>query len=677
RTKKQLRWNGGDSYGYRTFDVRKRVWYDADQQRGGSTLELAAWARGKAAGALRGRAFCEAWQYAHDQGWLPDPTPAKKQNGGDKQILATYPYTDENGALLFQVVRYDTNDIKERFRQRRPDGQGGWIWNIKGVRRVLYALAALIAAVEAGQLILICEGEKDCNTAMKLGYTATTNPGGVGKWDRDQYDKTLRGADVVVIADNDAHGKGQAHADTIVQRLIPVAKRVRKIMFEVKDLSDWVAAGGTREMLDQLIAQAPQQKAKDLDWTPNTMTTKSPIASNLGNALVGLRNDPALCHVLGYDEMACTPVLRRPLFTNGADFVLRPVCDADIAAIQEFLQWKGLRRLGKDTLHQAVDLRAREKSFHPVRDYLNSLRWDGKPRVGKWLSYYFGVAHNDYSAMIGKMFLVSMVARVMRPGCQADHVPVLEGSQGLLKTTACRVLGGPWYSENLPDITQSKDAAQHLRGKWLVEISELHALNRAEASLLKSFITRTVERYRPSYGRLEVTEPRQCVFVGTTNKDAYLRDETGGRRFWPLETTSIDVEALAQDRDQLLAEALVLYRNGEHWWPDREFEQEHIKAEQAARYEGDPWEEPIARYLDRLHEKRTTILNVAIGALEFETERPQMPRYNDEPQPARGTPINRLGKADANRIAAVMTTLGWRRGKRGGAKGERCWVPDH
>src|SRR5262249_30271031 len=150
--------------------------YDADQQRGGSTLELAAYAKGKSADSLRGPAFFEAWQYAHDQGWLPDPPPAKKQNGGDKQILATYPYTDENSALLFQWVRYDTNDINERFRQRGPDGEGGWIGNIKGVRRVLYALAALIAAVEAGQLILICEGEKDCNPAMKLGYTATTNP---------------------------------------------------------------------------------------------------------------------------------------------------------------------------------------------------------------------------------------------------------------------------------------------------------------------------------------------------------------------------------------------------------------------------------------------------------------------------------------------------------------------
>jgi predicted P-loop ATPase len=392
-------------------------------------------------------------------------------------------------------------------------------------------------------------------------------------------------------------------------------------------------------------------KAADYAWLAHCQYNKDGnLRSNLLNALVALREAPALREMFAYDDMLRAPILMKSLSEEA--FTSRPVRDEDVTVVQEWLQRAGLTSVSKDTVHQAVDARARERAFHPVRDYLKALRWDGTPRVATWLHVYLGVKQSVYATAIGTMFLVAMVARVIKPGCKADYMLVLEGPQGTRKSAACAILAGQWFSDSLPDIRGGgKDVAQHLNGKWLIEVAELSALDRAEAAALKAFITRTVERYRPSYGRKEVIEPRQCVFIGTTNKAAYLRDETGGRRFWPATCGTIDTEALTRDRDQLFAEAVALYRKGTQWWPDAAFEAEHIKPEQDARYEADAWEEAIAAYLAGKTE--VTITEVAKRALRIDTPR--------------------LGTSEQRRIGAALDRLDWTRGKRTGAT--RPWVP--
>src|SRR5262245_52564543 len=207
----------------------------------------------------------------------------------------------------------------------------------------------------------------------------------------------------------------------------------------------------------------------------------------LANALIGLR--AVFPNSLAYDEMLCAPVLQHSLVGEN-DFKPRPLTDIDIGIMQDRLQHLGLKRLPKDTVHQAADMCAHEHRFHPVRDYLDALQWDGTKRMARLFSAYFGAAPGDYGKAVSRMFLISLVARIYKPGCKADHMPVIEGAQGILKSMACAVLGGQWFSDNLPDLHEGKDVAQHLRGKWLIEVSEMHAMDRAECTKLKAFITR-------------------------------------------------------------------------------------------------------------------------------------------------------------------------------------------
>ncbi|TNC10424.1 hypothetical protein FF100_22390 [Methylobacterium terricola] len=425
----------------------------------------------------------------------------------------------------------------------------------------------------------------------------------------------------------------------------PVAKKV----------AEWL--GYRPETVVQKFFEPPAAAANDADWRQACLRNdKGEALPVLANAMAALRSAPELAEVFSYDQMQCATMISRVVpgcgSPPGGAMPMRLATDTDISQVQEWLQKAGLPRLGKEITHQAVDYRAVERAFHPVRQHLEGLSWDGRERLSGWLSTYLGAEETPYTAGIGAMFLIAMVARIFEPGCKADYMMVLEGPQGARKSTACAILGGEWFSDSLPDVTAGKDVSQHLPGKWLIEIAEMSAMSKAEDAALKAFISRPVERYRPSYGRKEVIQPRQCVFVGTTNKSTYLRDETGGRRYWPVKVGRVDTDALARDRDQLFAEAVRRYRSGTRWWPDEAFEAEHIRPEQESRFEADAWEEPVRRYLDG--KDRVSVMEVARCALFIETPK--------------------VGTADQRRIASTLERLGWVR-KPKDWQGNRFWGP--
>jgi predicted P-loop ATPase len=387
------------------------------------------------------------------------------------------------------------------------------------------------------------------------------------------------------------------------------------------------------------------------EWIERCQTEENgrPIG-NLANAALALRSDPAWRGLLAYDEMRRCVALNRPVPVIGraeetANAPATPMQDAHVEAAQEWMQLSGIPKVGSATVHDALDLVAREHSYHPLREWLMGLIWDGIERLDDWLFNALGAGPDeaDYTRKIARLFIISMVARVMRPGCKADYMLVLEGAQGTLKSTACRILAGEaHFSDCMPSDVTHKDAALHLRGKWLIEMAEMHTLTKTETAVLKAFLTRTIDIYRPPYGRLEVHEPRQCVFIGTTNLDKYLKDETGGRRFWPVRVGTIRLDRLSRDRDQLFAEAVAAYRAGEPWWPDAAFEKQHIAPRQAARYAPDAWHETIESYLS--HEGKVTVTQVAREALNIQLER--------------------IDRTTQNRITNVMKILGWTPGKR-------------
>ena len=189
-----------------------------------------------------------------------------------------------------------------------------------------------------------------------------------------------------------------------------------------------------------------------------------------------------------------------------------------------------------------------------MRDYLKSLKWDSEPRIERWLIDYLGVGDSEFAWAVGKRWLISAVARIFQPGCQADHTLLLEGDQGIKKSTALRVLtGADWFTDHISDL-DSKDSRIDLHGKWIVELGELSAIRRSLTERVKSFLTATSDHFRPPYGRSAIDVKRQNVFAGSVNDENPFTDETGDRRFWPVRCGTIFTDKIAEHRDQIWAE---------------------------------------------------------------------------------------------------------------------------
>lgn len=329
---------------------------------------------------------------------------------------------------------------------------------------------------------------------------------------------------------------------------------------------------------------------------------KGNIENTFGNACVILMRADEW-RGLRFDEFRGEPCLvsapEVPGFDRPKD---GPLDDYSIAHIWQWISLRFGIGIGVTSLESAaiVASKAKGRAFHPVRDYLRGLEWDGVARLDSWLTKYASVAPNEYTSAVGRMWLIGAVARTMKPGAICKTMPILEGPQDAGKSTLLRAVcpRPEWFSDTPIDIgKQGADKYQVLRGKLIVEIPELDGFRGKDARSAKAFFSSPVDNFRASFGKRNQDVPRQCVFAGTTNEERYFQDHSGNVRFWPVRVGEIDVPGLELVRDQLWAEALDYYTHGAPWHITDPATIALARAEQEAREEEDPWLAPIVEWL--------------------------------------------------------------------------------
>jgi putative DNA primase/helicase len=314
-------------------------------------------------------------------------------------------------------------------------------------------------------------------------------------------------------------------------------------------------------------------------WRHNLQMGDKGPKRNLTNTIAHLRGLPELGKNLRFNEM-----------TQEIEWCNKPIEDPDVVDIRLLLERENYQSQDRD-IRPAIDRVCRENSYNPVVDYLTPLKWDGTKRLYRWMQTLLGAPDTPFVQLVGPKVLVGAVARAMQPGCKVDTIMVLEGDQGLKKSTAISVLFGEEHTaESVSIFDQHNKMVMQMMGAWCVELAEFVAILKKDMNAVKGLISMRNDKVVLPYAKAASNHPRRCVFFGTINPDdmGYLTDSTGNRRYWPVRVTKIDLDGIREKRDQLWAEAFHLYRENERWWLEGE-ENELAEAETAQRQEQDAW----------------------------------------------------------------------------------------
>ena len=537
--------------------------------------------------------------------------------------------------------------------------------------------ASLVLRPEATGWHVLCEGyATGCSIATVLPNARVEVCFDAGNLVAVATERVSQYPELIIAADNDhakPPNKGLQVAKDIVDR-----HGVRAVWpegIEGTDFNDMHVERGIDAVVDALTRSEPQvfpdfsakstgsgsnNEPPDPNWRDKLARGKGkdgkagPILGWASNISLIFEHDERFRAGLSYCDFSYRIIKRRDLIAN---IDAGEWTDSDTSAAMIWMARKYGFEPGDQKLAHALVTEAKKNRFHPVREYLDGLTWDEKPRLDHWLAdVYESSASAEYLKAVGSKFLIGAVARIYQPGCKMDNVMILEGVQGLRKSTSVQRLFGEWFSDN-PIPLGDKDSYQSIQGVWCHELAELDSFNKAESTTAKNFFSQVRDRYRQSYGHRAEDFPRQTVFVGTTNQDEYLKDYTGNRRYWPVRCAVVNLHLIDENRDQLWAEAVARYRAQEPWWITSDAERQLFEAEQDGRLQIDPWHYPIEDYLHSVSLQHVTSADILSNAIEKD--------------PAHVT------RADQNRISPIMKSLGWEhKKKRVTIKGEKVprWV---
>lgn len=367
------------------------------------------------------------------------------------------------------------------------------------------------------------------------------------------------------------------------------------------------------------------------EWKAELEYTKSgKLLCNIANIILILENDPALAGHIVHDLFTGMDSAKDGLPWNKN---ANQWTDTDDANLRVWLE-KHYDITGKEKIADALTAVLTRHSYHPIRDYLNGLTWDGVPRLDRIIIDYMGAEDSELNRAMSRKHFVAAVARVFNPGCKYDYCLIMSGAEGIGKSTLLRVMGGRWFNDSITTL-EGKEGMEQLRRAWVVELGELSSIKRSDVEQVKAHLSKQVDIYRAAYARRVLEHPRQCVFCGTTNEALFLKGDTGNRRFWVIPVVAELrkyrdwSEAIRRDRDQLWAEAVHYYKQGEPLYLSEELE---AQAKQRQQDFNDDNDDPIVAMLDKY---LNTLLPVNWDTMDIQARRSYL--RDPDPLQAEGT----------------------------------------